>query len=187
MPLVKADYELGEDEAPWPILWIAPPVPDLEFPDLSNETLELVFGPGKDHRLKSWGHDDDGVHWLTTRRGAPLHVDHVYTRYTHHLILRNDGWRLRGLSDDNPELYPPMVPGTMYCMDTHSPHGVVADLRMPQPEHPRYKVQLVVDRDEPLSPDDAWDLLLPSVNRPLSDFSSVPFVAPRAKKKKKSA
>lgn len=181
MPSVKDDYVLQGNELGYPILWIAEP---LELPnplDLSDAALEPVFGEGRGRRLKSWAHDDDGVHWLATRSGTALHMDKTYIRYTHHMVLRNDGWRIRGLYDDDD--LPEMVPGTIYCLDTHSPHQVVPDDRLLSPgQRPLYKLQIVVDSENPLDYESALDLLWPWTSRELSDFDgSVTFTAPTRK------
>lgn len=181
MPSVNEDtYELVGDQVAYPILWFMPPPVELPNPlDLSDAALEPVFGEGRGRRLKSWAHDENGVHWLATRSGTALHCDLTYVRYTHHMILRNDGWRIRGLVDD-PDDVPPMVPGSIYCLDTHSPHQVVRDERLLAPgQKPLYKLQVVVDRDAPLDYEEAFDLLWPWTARELDDFDGeIGFAAP---------
>lgn len=178
MPSVPADYELPDDETPFPILWITGPI-EFELPDTSVPILEEVFGGGNSRKLKSWGHGGDvpGLHWLATRNGTALHRDTTFTRFTHHLILRNDGFRIRGLVDDDGAL-PMLVPGMMYCIDTHSPHQVVIDGRFGN-YRPHYKVQLVVDRDEPLTIEEAFDILVPAASDPIPT-TNVPHTPPQA-------
>ena len=149
----------------------------VSLPVVEDDELVPAFGPGRSRKLKSWGHDEHGVHWLVTRNGTELHTDPTYLRYTHHLVYRNDGFRIRGLSDD---LHPPMVPGAMYCLDTHSPHEVVPDERL-EGEH-LYKVQLAVDREDPLSPPGAYKLFrrwLYRNDRPGDTASGATLIAPR--------
>lgn len=179
MPNVPDDYVLRPGERPMPIVWLRGPMTLPLHPDVSDEALEVVFGPGGSRKLKSWGHDERGVHWLATRNGSFMHQDLTYVRYTHHLLLRNDGWRLRGFVDD--ERPPVLVVGHMYCLDTHSPHQVVRDDRLFQESGlPHYKLQLAVDRPEPLSPEEAWALLAPRLRRgPAKDAEGgVPAAAP---------
>jgi hypothetical protein len=69
---------------------------------------------------------------------------------------------LRGLPRlDGPEAswHPPLVVGSMYCLDTHSPHQGVRDPRMRPPPAPLYKAVIACDRDTPLTAQAAWPLL----------------------------
>lgn len=184
MPNVGDDYVLKTSERGMPIMWFVGPLPlRTGLPDVSTGALELIFGPGTSRKLKSWAHDQDGVHWLGTRTGTFMHQDTTFTRYTHHLLLRNDGYRIRGL--DDTERHPLMVPGVMYCLDTHSPHQVVADDRLsPEAGKPVYKLQIAVDRDEPLSPQEAWPLLARYLTRnPGDDADKVTVHSPRPKRR----
>jgi hypothetical protein len=177
--LVRRDAVLRTDQLSVPVRWLV--TVSVRLPEVSDEELEPAFGPGRSRKLKSWGHDEGGVHWLVTRGGTDLHTDPTYLRYTHHLVVRNDGFRIRGFSD---EAHPPMVPGTMYCLDTHSPHEVVVDARLGEPA-PCYKVQLAVDREEPMSPADVWGTFRPWVladRRPGETAASATLIAPRPKK-----
>lgn len=104
MPTVGSDYQLGDDQADPPILWMVPRPQSLTFtPTVTDGELDVAFGAGKSQKIKSFGHDDNLVHWLATRSGTDLHVDKSYERYTHHLIVRNDGMRIRGLTDDTDD------------------------------------------------------------------------------------
>jgi hypothetical protein len=122
-------------------------IPRIEAPDA---LLERAFGPGKSRKLKSWGHrGPEEIHWLATRSGTPFHTDPAYPRYTHHLIIRNDGFRLRGV-EDRPDATP-LTRGTAYCLDAHSPHQVVPDPRLIFLDKPVYKLQVALDDH------DVWD------------------------------
>lgn len=173
MPTVGSDYQLGDDQADPPILWMVPRPQSLTFtPTVTDGELDVAFGAGKSQKIKSFGHDDYLVHWLATRSGTDLHVDKSYERYTHHLIVRNDGMRIRGLTDDadnQTRWHPPMTPGVMYCLDTHSPHRVVRDPRLADDAGRGYKVQIAVDRDQPLPPEEAWRLLSPWLRHRVAD------------------
>lgn len=167
---------------PWqfavPVRWfVRSPATFTHVPD---EALTPAFGPGTSRKIKSWAHEDDGVHWLATRGGTPYHTDPNYLRFTHHLLVRNDGWRIRGKDD---EYHPVMRPGCMYCLDTHSPHEVVRDDRLVF-EKPGFKLQIAVDSDTILNPDVVWKLLAPWVRRdPAETSATATRMAPRPRKK----
>jgi hypothetical protein len=77
-----------------------------------------------------------------------------------------------------------MLPGILYCLDTHSPHQGVEDPRFAPPKGTaRVKVVIAVDRDEPLSEDEAWALIRPFLSRQLLD-SPVNARPPRWRKQK---
>jgi hypothetical protein len=161
MPVIKPDeYELSGDQRAFPLVWVeqfSEVVPSI---DVSDAMLERAFGPGTSRKLKSWGHSGPvGVHWLATRSGTPMHTDPAYSRYTHHLILRNDGFRLRGLEDRPDSII--LRPGAFYCLDAHSPHQVVEDKRLSslRLDKPVYKLQVAFDTDEPWSPGHAIAIL----------------------------
>jgi hypothetical protein len=154
MPAVKREERLRPDQRRIPVVWMVQAT--IALPTVTDLDLEPAFGPGAARQLKSWGHDEAGVHWLATRKGTGLHTDPAYARYSHHLIVRNDGWRIRGIDDD---LHPPMVRGALYCLDTHSPHEVTDDPRMPCDWSPRFKVQLVFDHDRMHKPGEVFPLL----------------------------
>jgi hypothetical protein len=146
-----------------PILWWEMrDLPDL-LPDTSDEALASVFPPGGGAKLRTWHHAGDdkkgGVHFLSTRAGTPMHSDPAFWRYTHHLVLRNDGLRVHGLEQDDG--VPRMEPGLMLCLDTWSPHQVSVDPRMTTVKRGTglYKVAVAVDREQPLGPNEAWSLL----------------------------
>jgi hypothetical protein len=161
---VTKDYQLSDWQRAGPVLWVSDPRPLPQVPDASDEVLNAIFDEKRTRRLKSWGHDDTGAHWLVTRSGLGLHHDIGFTRYTHQLIIRNDGWRLGGF-DDQLELKP-LVQGAMCCLDTWSPHKVYRDTRFPDSKKALYKAMLVVDRDEPLTEDEVWALLSPRLSDP---------------------
>lgn len=93
--------------------------------------LKEVFGEGRSRRLQTWARpadDPNGPHWIGVRGGTPLHTDPRYPRYTHQLLVRNDGWRLTGWSNDLSG--PPWITGTLFCCDTHSPHILTRDIAL---------------------------------------------------------
>jgi len=169
MASVDPDMELAWDQVIDPMLWVAPaPAEALEHIakiDTSDAAMEPWIGPGASMKLKSFGHDvtGTGVHFLLTRKGTTVHTDKAYTRFSHQLVLRNDGNRIRGLpryDSENPnDWHPPIVPGMMYCLDTHSPHQGIGDPRIAP--KPGSKAVLAVDRDQPLELEEAWALIRP--------------------------
>jgi len=167
MPVLKSDYVLQGDQRAWPLVWLESGMLGPPQIECSDELLELAFGAGASRKLKSWGHTGPvGVHWLATRSGTPYHTDPAYARYTHHLIVRNDGFRLRG-QEDRPDA-PILRPGVYYCLDAHSPHQVVEDKRLSSLRlgggKPVYKLQVAFDTDEPYEPGDALPILLDKLN-----------------------
>jgi hypothetical protein len=162
---VSQDFTLTDDQRRDPVVWIEQ-APEEVFPliaalDLSDEAMHRYLGTGGARGLKSFGHDKDGVHFLLTRAGTTLHTDKGYARYSHQLVLRNDGNRLRGLERyDNPRAHPPLVPGTMYALDTHSPHQGTADRRFAV-RRTGMKAVLAADRDTLLNAAQVWELFSP--------------------------
>ena len=178
---MKADPHapLRPDQVPVPIRWwVRSPVEAV--PPAPDTTLEAAFGgPTRSRKLRSWGHDPDGVHWLATVNGTILHTDPAYRRYTFHLVVRNDGWRIRGISDEH---HPPMTPGALYCLDTHSPHAVVRDDRLPWTP-PGYKLQIALDADEILTAQEVWPLLRRYLDHdPADTAATAPPVAPKPRR-----
>jgi hypothetical protein len=181
MPTLPIDYELKADQLDDPILWIVTISESarslIDEIDLSDAAMERYLGGGGSMKLKSFGHDSDGIHFLLTRKGTAVHTDPAYARYSHQLVLRNDGNRLRGLPrlDHGPDHYPMLVPGTMYCLDTHSPHQGTEDPRFtkrPGQAGCGMKAVIAIDRNEALDPGDVWPLFKPWLGR---DFHEVGF------------
>lgn len=150
---IKNDYILKEGEREDPLVWVDfSHIDEVITGNLpSSENIAEVFGKS---RLKSWGHLENGVHWLSTKKGTTMHTDPRYPRYTHHLMVRNDGFRLHGMKDEE-ESHPILEPGAMYCLDAHSPHKVSIDTRYGV-DKPQYKIQIAIDADEILTPDETW-------------------------------
>lgn len=172
MANLTKDHQLREGDRVNPLLWLHQPPPGWRTRVRTDDRTLAKIIPGSGRALKSWGHNEAGVHWLATRGGTGLHDDRAYLRYTHQLVLRNDGNRIRGLPEhDDPESWHPiMVPGTLYCLDTHSPHQGLSDTRVQGPPGiARVKVVIAVDREEPLAPVVAWDMLSLFLMRQLTD------------------
>jgi hypothetical protein len=183
MAPIRPDAALTDDWAAMPVLWqvqtalLAPA-------DYSDEVLARYLPGGRGKSLRSFGHDDDGVHWLLTRAGTPLHHDPAYARYSHQLVLRNDGNRVRGLPryDQPDRWHPQMVPGAMYALDTHSPHQGLPDPRFgPKVPGPTgiLKLVIAVDRDELLTPAEVLPMLRRLVGRELPETGQTTYAAPR--------
>jgi hypothetical protein len=174
MTAVPAERELQPGENLDPVLWTCdtPWSGEASPVDCSDAIVDRYLGEGSGSAIKSFGHDPiTGVHFLLTRRGTVVHTDKAYLRYSHQLVLRNDGNRLRGLPrhDDEASWHPMLVPGTLYCLDTHSPHQGLADPRFADRGR-GVKVVLAVDRDVPLDPDQAMQLIEPYMAKQLDDF-----------------
>ena len=140
--------------------------------NVGDQALAVVLGPGRERRLKSWGHAAEGVHFLAHRGGTNLHTDRAYLRYSCQLVLRNDGTRIRGEPDLAGEWHPPMQPGALYCLDTHVEHQGLVDHRLTGSTTSAglVKVVIAVDRDEPLDPRAGWALVSRYLRYQLSDF-----------------
>ncbi len=74
------------------------------------------------------------------RGGTPIHTDPAYARYSVQLQLLNQGFYTHGVdvlatgglpTDENPV----MLPGVVVLLDTHSPHKVSRDPRLPNTGH----------------------------------------------------
>jgi hypothetical protein len=164
MGAVPQDYVLRDFQRAAPVLWVSAPRKLPQLPDVSDSAMRQIFDDSRARSIKSWAHDERGVHWLVTRSGLPLHDDIGYTRYTHQLIMRNDGWRIGG-QDLQMDL-PPLITGVLVCLDTWSPHRVFRDERFRNSKKALYKAMLVVDRDEPLDEEAAWELLSSRLSDP---------------------
>lgn len=166
MVAVKPEAALSDTQHPMPVLWAtgttAVPEPGL----YELDSLAPFLPKGLGIALRAFGHRENSVHWLLTRAGTPLHTDPRYARYSYQLVLRNDGGRVRGLPRNDTQLHPPMVPGVMYCLDTHSPHQGVPDERLDPPKV-IHKLVAAVDSDTLVKPERVWPLLRKLVNVPL--------------------
>ena len=180
MTAIRPDVALSDDWAAMPVLWMVRAKRRI-YGDYGDETLARFLPPGRGIKLRSFGHDADGVHWLITRAGTPLHHDPAYARYSHQLVLRNDGNRIRGLPryDERDRWHPPLVPGMMYALDTHSPHQGTKDPRM-RPPGVVLKLVIAVDRDELLTPEQAYPLLARLLGAELPETGQSTFAAPRS-------
>jgi hypothetical protein len=167
MGSVDLDLVLRSDQLKDPVIWTQS-MPEqfrslLGRIDTSDAAMAPFIPDGKGMALKSFGHSGQGVHFLLTRAGTTVHTDPAYTRYSHQLVLRNDGNRIRGLprydSEDPTRWHQPFLPGVMYALDTHSPHQGLGDIRIAP--KPGLKAVLAVDRDDVLSPEEVWQLLRP--------------------------
>ena len=142
----KETDKLRADQAANPLRWVAP-LDGFVAPVFTMPMLQQIFkdGGSKSRRLRSWGKVTQfSPHFLATRSGTNMHTDPKYPRFSWHLILYNGGFRIRGVSDTEQ---PVLNPGVMYLLDTHSPHEVIRDERLPQESN--YKVQIAIDSHEP--------------------------------------
>lgn len=164
----KEGATLRIDQAARPILWERRL--DVDLPSVSDEDLAAIMGDGgsRSRRIVTFGHtvpnDRAAPHFLLTRAGTPLHTDPAYVRFTHHVVLRNEGMGIRGLSGAFTE--EPLSRGAFYCLDSWSPHEVAPDERLPQVG--LYKCQMAVDSPEPLTPEEALLRMTPMFDRPFA-------------------
>lgn len=127
----KKGRPLGEGQTDRPLLWRE----SLGEAWLSSSTISAIirdaFGAGRGKSLRTWGRDEaspDGPHWIGVRNGTTLHTDPRYPRYTHQWVIHNGGWFVGGFDcriDGDP-----FVPGTLFSLDTHSPHVLMPDSRV---------------------------------------------------------
>ena len=148
----KDSYVLRPDQHAWPLVWRSDR-PVERLPAITTARLVEMLGE-KGARLRTWGHDDIGVHYIGVRHGTPLHIDPKYARYSAQYILRNDGWWLHGMEERVGE--PPIGPGAYYCLDTHSPHKVTRDPRLGDGP---FWLAIVIDSDNVPDPEAAWPLI----------------------------
>jgi hypothetical protein len=144
---IKRDYVLKDWQRASPFVWLEKPAGVRAFsPLLALELLAAKFGPDQGHRLQTWQRnevDPDGPHLIGVRGGGPMHTDPRYPRYTHQLVLYNDGIGVWGWSK---EVGVALTPGHVFCVDTHSPHQVIPDARAGRGKH---YLAASLDRKEP--------------------------------------
>lgn len=159
----KPGTELRDDQRVNPIVWARIPPPSIvdALPKISAEFFDELWGPGRSRRIKTWGHLGDklSAHYLALRGGTTLHTDPAFARYSAQLQLYNDGWITHGV-DEDPEHYPPFTKGVVVLLDTHSPHKVAPDPRLPSAERPSCKMSCAIDSVEEPEPAEAIALLL---------------------------
>lgn len=123
---VKWDIELKPHQLRNPVMyWQMVDLPeDMLIP--CEDDLRKIFTTNQ-QSLKTWGRTSGQIngtepHWIGVHKQTPLHMDPAYPRYTHHLLLKVDGFSLRGV--DKVEL--PLQRGIYVQIDTHSPHQLYA-------------------------------------------------------------
>ena len=108
-----------------------------------DDSLAQIF-PGNAQSLKTWGRTKGvkrmDAHWIGVRKQTPLHFDPAYPRYTHQLLLRVDGFTLRGVDKQELEL----ERGTYLLLDAHSPHQLYSIA-----EEALWYVAVSIDADDP--------------------------------------
>lgn len=149
---LKAGYVLKPGQLECPVVWRSsfPVTFTAVASDRFLAMLLQVFGPGRSKRLQTWDRapeDPDGPHWIGVRNGTPLHTDPRYPRYTHQLIVLNQGWTLSGITRQVSKT--PFKVGESFCCDTHSPHIL---LREPGPEKGFFYLAASIDAREVLPP-----------------------------------
>lgn len=170
------NYVLKPGQLADPILWrgtLAPPEGGFVPKATAIKMLFAIFGAGKGSRLQTWArdpNDPDGPHWIGVRQGTGLHTDPRYPRYTHQLVVYNDGWAVGGFKKIvTPD---PWTVGTVFCLDTHSPHILLADPRLRVHGNAWYYLAASMDSKVPLSQEQSVPRLLDFVARSVKQFTS---------------
>jgi len=163
---IPDDYVLKNWQTADPILWRkSVPVPPGGFlpPKTCIRMLFELFGAGKSKRLQTFARDEsdpNGPHWIGVRLGGlGMHTDPKFPRFTHQLVVYNDGWGVIGLGK---RLGEPLAAGTLFCCDTHSPHQVIPDGRLGRG---LYYLAASMDAKAKLPPEVAQERLLAFVSR----------------------
>lgn len=105
----------------------------IPLPYVDPEFFPKLWGDrGEKRRIKSWGHlnGKSSAHWVSTRHGTVMHIDLGFPRYAFQLQLFNGGFVVHGEQDDLTKM-PLFRPGLVSILDTHSPHQVSRDPRLP--------------------------------------------------------
>lgn len=148
-----------------PLLWVNrwEDLTQAQLPAVTEADCQEIFGDtGTTRRLRTFGHEHGNPrngrdpHFITIRNGYPMHWDPGFVRFTHHVVLLNQGYAVTGIAGIEAEL---MTSGAMYCIDSHSPHAVIRDPRLE--DEGIYKLQAAVDADQPLDPLAVVQLLTP--------------------------
>lgn len=123
--------------------------------------LVIAFGFGRSKRLQTWARrcdDLNGPHWIGVRNGSVWRADRGH-RYTHHLVVRNDGWRCTNAMHDDAT----WKPGTVFCVDAHSQLG----LKREDGGKGMFYLAACIDSTTPLSLEQTLPRLLDFVRRHL--------------------
>jgi hypothetical protein len=137
----------------------------VELPRVAPDFFLKLWGDDKStRRIKTWGHDGDklSAHWISTRGGTPMHVDPGYARYAVQMQLYNQGFVLVGVGDSISRM-PLFTPGLVTILDTHSPHQVTRDPRLPNTGNS--KLAVAVDSVEMPDPLQALPAILEKIRR----------------------
>lgn len=134
----KPGTPLANHQSGHPVIWfrtLAGMGIDAALPKVGPDWFAGFWGDTKSTmRLRTFGHlnpaDRRSPHFLCTRGGTPMHTDPAYSRYALQLQLVNQGFIVHGLND-NVDAMPVFYPGLVILLDTHSPHKVSRDPRMP--------------------------------------------------------
>lgn len=128
---MTAAPELLVDQTGHPVIWHK--LIDIEAPELSPKWFD-AFWFGRTIRFLAFGyrrmHDREAPHYFCTRDGLPFHTDIFIKRYSLQIQLINQGWITHGVHDDITAM-PIFAPGLAVILDTHSPHAVSRDPRLP--------------------------------------------------------
>src|SRR5262245_34051264 len=104
MPDWKHYHQLGPHQSAMPILWQHrwEEFSELVLPVIDDADMVTIQGPGESQRVFTYGHargnkrDGSDPHFITTRTSYQLHTDTGFVRFTHQVVLRNDGFLVGG-------------------------------------------------------------------------------------------
>jgi hypothetical protein len=165
----KADTPLRDDMLANPIMWTTH-LADVRLPRISRRFIEQVFEAMERTSIAIWGRRDGklSAHYLASKGGLTMHTDPAAARYSVQLQLANEGWFTSGvgvaLRQEDPRHYPKLVPGTVILLDTHSPHQVTKDPRLPQTGP--FKMTCVIDSPDEPDRDEAVAALVERIQDP---------------------
>ena len=123
---IKWDSELKDWQASNPILEVVNL--KLSFNVFDAGTFDSVLNGKARQQLKTWGGTESTAepHWIGVTHGTPLHTDPRYPRYSWQLMVWVDNFILRG----KDKVETPLSMGTLFLLDTHSPHQLLAKDKM---------------------------------------------------------
>lgn len=161
---------LSKEQTGHPLLWYAALQElgyDVPLPELGAQWFTIFWGDNKTtRRIRPFGHigkNNSGPHFLCTRGGTSMHTDPGFNRFALQIQLVNHGYLLHGLHDD-PMTMPIFSPGLVIIIDTHSPHQLSRDVRVPN----RGYNKLLVGADFPEYPE--IDIELPKLVRHITSL-----------------
>ena len=133
MPRWNRDTPLKDGMRPNPVVQVQQIDLDALGVFTPSELQLMKVFEGTSSHLQTWGRSKDAAgkiikendaHWICVKQGIYMHTDTGYPRYTYQLKLRVDeGTYTVGVNGERT----PLLRGTFYTLDTHSPHQIIVD------------------------------------------------------------